>query len=360
MNMKRDWDTRKAKRFQEKLLLWYQQNKRSLPWRDDPTPYRVWISEIMLQQTQVKTVLPYFDRFLKRFPDIQTLAQAAEAEVLELWAGLGYYSRAQNLYRAAGKILNEYGIFPNEFSAVLSLPGIGRYTAGAICSIAFNQVHPIVDGNIRRVLIRLFGIEGPVPESFFWDRMSAWIPEKQASSFNQAMMEIGALICAPRQPRCDACPVKGFCAAQKLGIQDSIPSIAARRAPESVRISMLMLENNKKILITSADKPHFIPGKWGFPCQILTNGESAEESAARLCRKIMGRIFQIEPCGQYRHSISHYRISVHVFCGRSKIRVFKPKQAEHYRWTAATRSNRIFISTLFLKALRKHDALQKL
>jgi A/G-specific adenine glycosylase len=358
MDIRISWNTKKIKRFQEKLLLWYQKHKRSLPWRDNPTPYRVWISEIMLQQTQVNTVLSYYDRFLTRFPDIQALAHASETEVLELWAGLGYYSRARNLHRAARQILNEYGNFPEIFGNVLSLPGIGRYTAGAICSIAFNQAHPIVDGNIRRVMTRLYGIQDSIPETFFWDQMSAWLPEGLVSSFNQAMMEIGALICTPHQPQCGACPVKSLCKARKSGIQDSIPTIAAKRPPESVQISMLLLGTNKQILLTSLRKPHFIPGKWGFPCQIISNGKSAEESAAQLCREILGRTIRIEPCGQYRHSISHRRILVNAFYGKSKIQISQLKQTENYRWVTETQSNRMLISALFLKALRKHEAWQ--
>jgi A/G-specific adenine glycosylase len=363
IDTKHNWNTKQIKRFQEKLLLWYQKHKRSLPWRDNPTPYRVWISEIMLQQTQVNTVLPYYDRFLQRFPDIQTLAHASETEVLELWAGLGYYSRARNLHRAARQILNEYGNFPENFGNVLSLPGIGRYTAGAICSIALNQAHPIVDGNIRRVLIRLHGIRGirdSVPEKFFWDQMSAWLPEGPVSSFNQAMMEIGALICTPHRPQCAACPIRSLCQARKSGIQNNIPTITAKRSAESVQISMLLLGSNKQILITSSHKPHFIPGKWGFPCQIMSNGESAKESAKRLCREILGRTIRIEPCGQYRHSISHRRILVYAFYGKSKIRISRLKQKENYRWAAETQGNQMLISALFFKAIRKYKALQGL
>ena len=356
MPSEENWNVRQIENFREKLLIWYQDHKRALPWRNAPEAYPVWISEIMLQQTQVKTMLPYYDRFLKRFPDFRSLANAAETEVLEFWAGLGYYGRARNLHKAARKILNEYGKFPDDYGTVLSLPGIGRYTAGAICSIAFNQPHPIVDGNIRRVLIRLHGIVGSIPESFFWDRMSALLPKNQASSFNQAMMEIGALICTPHQPQCAICPVKGLCKARKSGIQNSIPAIGERRSPEAVEISMLMLESNKKILVTSSDKAPFIPGKWGFPCQIISKSESAEESAALLYRKITGRDPEINFGGQYRHSISHYRILVYAFSGtlRGSKAVFKG--TEDYRWVSKNQIARVFTSALFLKALQKYKA----
>jgi A/G-specific adenine glycosylase len=354
-----NWNSKKIKCLQEKLLLWYQKHKRALPWRDNPSPYRVWISEIMLQQTQVKTMLPYYDRFLKRFPDVRSLAHASEAEVLELWAGLGYYSRARNLHKAARRVLNEYGAFPDEIGLVRSLPGIGRYTAGAICSIAFNQAHPIVDGNIRRVLIRLHGIAGSVSQSFFWDQMTALIPKKQVSSFNQAMMEIGALVCIPYLPRCGICPIKSLCKALKSNLQNDIPTVTAKRIPESVQISMLILENDRHFLITSSDKPNLIPGKWGFPCEIVAKGDSAEASAVRLCRKILGKNHRLEICGQYRHTISRYRISVNVFYGVFKGQQTRRNQDENHRWSLKNQIARMFTSAIFLKALQKHEALTK-
>jgi A/G-specific adenine glycosylase len=197
------WDWEKTRNFQERLLHWYGRHKRELPWRSNPAPYRVWVSEIMLQQTQAKTVLPYYDRFFKRFPDIQSLARASEQEVLALWAGLGYYGRARNLHRAARQIVDDHGgVFPDKLEEILMLPGIGRYTAGAICSIAFNRPLPIVDGNVRRVIRRLHGIGRRIPESHFWNQASAWVPEGKTSAFNQAVMELGALVCLPHRPLC--------------------------------------------------------------------------------------------------------------------------------------------------------------
>jgi len=218
-----DWDIKQIQKFRIKLLHWYSENRRDLPWRHNPTPYRVWISEIMLQQTQVKTVVPYYNRFLKQFPDVESLARSSEQNVLKHWAGLGYYSRARNLHRAARDIVGIHGTFPTEHDEILALPGIGRYTAGAICSIALNQPRPIVDGNIRRVLIRLNAIRRKVSESYFWDLMKRLLPERNISSFNQAMMELGALICLPFQPNCMQCPLKSLCKAWESGIQNNIP-----------------------------------------------------------------------------------------------------------------------------------------
>src|SRR5512145_3517829 len=198
-----------AKLLQRSLLRWYKKHSRALPWRDEPTPYRVWISEIMLQQTQVKTVIPYYNRFLERFPNVETLAKAREEDVLALWAGLGYYSRARNLHKSAALIVHRYGHFPADFDTILALPGIGRYTAGAICSIAFNQPKPILDGNVMRVLARLYGVAGDPraarPNARLWKlaedlvlRAAKTRQPRACSHLNQSLMELGALVCTPK------------------------------------------------------------------------------------------------------------------------------------------------------------------
>jgi A/G-specific adenine glycosylase len=343
-----------ANNFRESLLRWYSQHQRILPWRRNPDPYRVWISEIMLQQTQVKTALPYYDRFLSRFPDIEALAKASEREVLNLWAGLGYYSRARNLHKAARKIVKEHGSFPQEYSAVLALPGVGRYTAGAVCSIAFNQPHPVVDGNIRRVLVRLNGLKAPPAPAYFWDRMSALLPERNASSFNQAMMELGALICVPLHPRCGKCPVRGFCKAFKLGIQDRIPEARAGRAAKNLQMIVLVIERNTRILLTSVDKPQFIPGKWGLPSRILRGGKPAEKAAALFCRKILGANHALSACAQVRHSISNYRIHAHAFClNPGKSAALRPESRD-YVWASCSQYKIRLISSMFRKIIQKY------
>ncbi len=266
------WNTTDTRRFQRLLLRWYGKNKRSLPWRINPTGYRVWISEIMLQQTQVKTVIPYFNRFIRQFPDVESLARASESRVLEFWAGLGYYGRARNLHKAARQIVKIHGSFPQDFRAILALPGIGRYTAGAICSIAFNQKQPVVDGNIRRVLVRLNGTKKQMTDSHHWNQMSDLLPDERISLFNQAMMELGALICLPFQPQCHQCPVTDFCKAHRLGIQNSIPVNRTTQAPKHTNIAILVLKRNGKVLLASGQKPSFIPGEWGLPCTLVPKG----------------------------------------------------------------------------------------
>src|SRR5438132_2793331 len=214
------WDPVRTAKFQDALLAWYSEHQRALPWRSRPDPYRVWVSEIMLQQTQVQTVLRYFDRFVRRFPDARALAAASEEEVVSLWAGLGYYGRARNLRRAAIEIVRRHGgRFPSRFDEILRLPGVGRYTAGAIASIAFNLPEPIVDGNVRRVVSRLHALERGAPERFFWEQARAWTPAGRAAEFNQAVMELGALVYVPSSPLCLLCPVAAPSEARRRGIE---------------------------------------------------------------------------------------------------------------------------------------------
>lgn len=341
-------DPRRASAFRRRLLRWYLDNRRVLPWRDTPTPYRVWISEIMLQQTQVGTVLPYYDRFLQRFPDIPSLARASESDVLQRWAGLGYYGRARRLHQAA-RILwpARQGKFPEEYEAVLALPGIGPYTAGAICSIAYNQPRPVVDGNIRRVLVRLLGIGGKVREGFFWDQMTALLPPNQASSFNQAMMELGALVCTPHRPQCGSCPVARVCRALESGNPSRVP-VKHPRGSRPVHLLVLLLEKEGRVLLASSGKPGFIPGAWGLPCRVLADAASAESEAARLIREITGRAVSPVPLPPFRHAITHRRITVHPFGSTAEPTTV---QGGGYQWVNRKRGKDRVLSSLFRKAL---------
>jgi A/G-specific adenine glycosylase len=314
----------------------------------------------MLQQTQAKTVIPYYDRFLKQFPDIESLARSSEQETLELWSGLGYYSRARNIHKAAGQIVKEHGgVFPAELKAIRALPGIGRYTAGAICSLAFNQPEPVVDGNVRRVLARLNAIGGRVPESLYWNHMSAMLPNGKSSSFNQAVMELGAMVCVPFQPLCPQCPVKSFCKAQKLGIQSGTIAMRAKRAPERLRLVTLVLQQNGRILLTLLDESGFIPGKWGLPCQIMQHEESAEETASVLCKKVLGRAIPLAPCAQIRHSISHHRMVVCGFYGEVDFVVPRMDRIGSFRWVRPSSNKKLITSSLFHKVLQKHGELRR-
>ena len=307
----------------------------------------------MLQQTQTGTVIGYYERFLRRFPSVEALAQASEPEVLQLWAGLGYYSRARNLHRAAKRIVETHKSFPEEFSAIIALPGVGRYTAGAICSIAFNQPYPVVDGNIRRVLTRVSGIRERIPESFFWNLMSAWVPDRNPSSFNQGMMELGALICIPFQPKCPQCPVKSFCEARRTGIETPVPSVRAKRAGMRIRIVLLVLERNRRILVSKMLQRGLIPGDWGFPWRIVPDGESVERAAVGLCRSVFGHKIPLEACAPVRHSISNHQITGLVFFGRTELQTSKRRRGQELLWVNRLSVDSLLTSSLFRKALHE-------
>jgi A/G-specific adenine glycosylase len=350
---KRMWDDKTSRSFRVKLLRWYHAHRRKLPWRDNITPYGIWISEIMLQQTQIKTMLPFYHRFLRRFPDMESLAQAEEMEVLHFWSGLGYYSRARNLHRAARQILEVHGAFPGDFSAVLALPGVGRYTAGAICSIAFNQPYPIVDGNIRRVLTRLNAIRKHMPESYFWNIMSSWVPQKDPASFNQAMMELGALVCIPQNPRCLRCPVRALCKANKLGMETRIPVVRKRQACGPITIVLLVLEHNRRILLSTARSGDLIPGDWGLPWRSLTAKDSAMEIAARMCRDVLGTAVPLESCALVRHAISNHQITGLGFYGKVTSGIQKLRNEKEYCWANRSSIRKYLTSSLFHKVLGK-------
>jgi A/G-specific adenine glycosylase len=311
----------------------------------------------MLQQTQVNTVIPYYDRFLKRFPDLRSLAKASEHEVLKLWSGLGYYSRARNLHRAARQILEKHKEFPKEYKDILILPGIGHYTAGAICSIGFNQARPVVDGNIRRVITRLNGIVRRVPEIFFWDQMSAWLPKNQSSAFNQAMMELGALVCVPLQPHCPLCPVEDLCEARRLNIQNRIPVARTKPAARHIQIAVLILEQKGKILLTSSHKLSFIPGRWALPCRQILERESPEHAGSELCRAVAGSTIRLAPCARIDHSISNRRITVYGFSGRLDFSAPRMQENDSSRWTRFAQCSEMLTSSLFRKVLQNWGEL---
>ena len=265
---------------------------RQLPWRKSYDPYHVWVSEVMLQQTQVDTALPYYERFLARFPTIEILARSSEAEVLGLWSGLGYYSRARNFRAAAAQVMDEHGgELPDSHAALLQLPGIGRYMAGALMSIAFNEPYPIVDGNVRRVLSRVNGWE-EVKDKTLWEAADAVAHSGEPRGVNQAMMELGATVCTPRAPRCSACPWNKICKAYRTGAQEDIPR--PRKRPETIRVDLhaVIDSNQRGILMRETD------GLWEFP--------SFPEAPAG----------SFELIGTTRHAITHHRVHVQVYRGK--------------------------------------------
>ena len=244
----------KKRSLTNKLLDWYRANKRSMPWRDHPDPYAVWVSEIMLQQTRVDTVVPYYQRWMKRFPTIAKLAAASQQDVLNLWEGLGYYSRARNLHKAAQLVFAEYGgELPGDVAALRKLPGIGRYTAGAIASLGFGLDAAVVDGNIKRVLARIFNVEDAVDASVgerrIWALAEEYLPSGEAGDYNQALMELGAMVCVPRNPKCNICPVNTICEANKLGLQSERPVTKPKaNVPHYIVAAAVMVKRGRVFL----------------------------------------------------------------------------------------------------------------
>ena len=237
-------------RFRTNLLVWFTEFQRDLPWRRDKNPYRVWLSEIMLQQTRVAAAIPYYERFLERFPDIKSLAEAPQEDVLRLWSGLGYYSRARNLQQAARQILAKHGgEFPTSAVEALELPGIGSYTAAAILSISYNKKLAVLDGNVARVIARLKAMRGDLREASPWKQLQKTADEllepQNPGDWNQAMMELGATICTPRSPQCLLCPVGKFCEARKQGLVDTIPEKRSKRSIEQITLAALVFIDPK-------------------------------------------------------------------------------------------------------------------
>ena len=265
------WKEEKILSFRQKLLAWYDENKRNLPWRRSKNPYHIWVSEIMLQQTRVDTVIPYYERFLERFPTVESLATAPEEDLLKAWEGLGYYSRVRNMQAAAQQIMNEFnGEFPSTYEGISSLKGIGPYTAGAISSIAFNLAQPAVDGNVMRVLSRLFEVNhdigNPSNRKIFQAMMEILIDPNRPGDFNQALMDLGSDIEAPVNPRPQDSPVKEFSAAYQHGTMDRYPIKAPKKKPVPIYLNALVVENDKgQFLLEKNESEKLLSGFWHFP-----------------------------------------------------------------------------------------------
>ncbi len=297
----------------EALVNWFKENQRPLPWRISYDPYHVWVSEVMLQQTQVETALPYYERFIREFPALETLARADAERVLALWAGLGYYGRAKNLMAAARKVVETHGgAVPSNYDALIALPGIGPYMAGAILSIAFNMPYPVVDGNVRRVLSRVYGWTGDHPKAL-WEAAARIAGEAEPRYVNQALMELGAKICSFRSPRCLLCPVQSWCVAFRTGMQDAIPAV--KRRPATVRVHLFAVLHHRagRYLMKAAE------GMWEFPMfPELPKGA-------------------FEKIGTCRHAITHHRLDVTVYQGRLKTNGYAWKDAEQVPISSLTR-----------------------
>ena len=297
--------------FAARVTRWQARHGRhGLPWQDTRDAYRIWLSEVMLQQTQVATVIPYYARFLARFPDIAALARAPEDEVLALWSGLGYYSRARNLQRAAQAVVERHGgRFPKDFAEVAALPGIGRSTAAAICAFAFGDRRAILDGNVKRVLARHAGIEGypgaPAVEKKLWACAEALLPRRGVERYTQGLMDLGALVCTRTKPRCGECPVSADCAAFRRGLTATLPHARPRKALPVRRTVMLVLEHAGEVLLVKRPPTGVWPGLWSLP-EVADARAAAGECRAR---------FGVEPgrfaaLPEVAHGFSHYRLDI--------------------------------------------------
>ena len=302
---------------QTRLLNWYNKNKRTLPWRDHPDPYAVWVSEIMLQQTRVETVISYFHRWMRLFPDVHALAKASEQNVLNAWEGLGYYSRARNLHKAAKIVVKEHGgELPRDLNLLIKLPGIGRYTLGAIASIAYEMDEPALDGNLKRVYARLFdlseSIDSTIGEKRLWEIAKENLPKGKAGDFNQALMDLGATICIPKNPRCDACPVMGLCGSRKNGTQEFRPVRKVKKeVPHYVHAAGVIVEG-KKVFLAKRPSKGLLGGMWEFP-NGRVGGDPAKELNKVLRAEYRLKVQRKEALHVVQHAYTHFKITVHAF-----------------------------------------------
>ena len=337
------WTDKETKEFQDQFIQWYEQEKRNLPWRYNRDPYRIWISEIMLQQTRVDTVIDYFYRFMEWFPTIEELATAPEEKLLKAWEGLGYYSRARNIQAAAKQIMSEFdGKMPQTPEEISSLKGIGPYTTGAIASIAFGLPEPAVDGNVMRVVSRLFCIEADIAKAssrkIFDEAMRKIIDEKHPGEFNQAMMDLGSAICTPTSPKCEACPIQAFCLANKRGIQTSFPVKTKKAKPKDVYYISAALQNHSgAYYFEERDSQKLLANMWTFPMVEVTQEEYerlkkeweakqevdlfddlvAEDGKELPFEKQELFIWQTRHLGEVTHVFSHLKWHVLLFYGRA-------------------------------------------
>jgi A/G-specific adenine glycosylase len=328
-------DTRWLRR---RLLDWYRGNRRDLPWRRTRDPYAIWISEAMLQQTRVETVIPYYVRFLARFPDVEALASADTDDVLGVWAGLGYYSRARNLQRAARVVVERHsGALPDDAEALRELPGVGRYTAGAVASIAFDRPEPVVDGNVARVLARLHGIGDDVKsapvERRLWEEAAALADGPDPGALNQALMELGATLCTPRAPRCLACPLVKRCTAHREGRAESLPVKSKRKRQRPVEAVAGWILRRGRALAVQRPERGLMGGMWDLPGGAMAPGESADDALERSLREGVGLATgDAEPVGEVEHVFTHLRLRLHVFrCGAPTGRV-RLRGFDAHRW----------------------------
>ena len=320
------WSAAKLKRFRTNLLTWFSEQKRDLPWRRTKDAYAIWVSEIMLQQTRVTAAIPYYERFLARFPNFAALAVAGEEDVLRHWAGLGYYYRARNLQKAAQR-MGELGAFPKDYDTILSLPGVGDYTAAAVASIAFELPHAVVDGNVVRVISRLMASD-PGRKQII-ETAGRLLDRLHAGDFNQAMMELGATVCLPKNPHCLLCPVAKLCRARELGVQDQFPTPKVKGKNKQIERSLFWIERRGKVLAWQRPAhARLMPGFWELPEQEQLPAVSATEEL-----------------GAFRHGITFHDYQIKLW------RAMAPAEFGGCQWLDIGKLTQLPLSTIFKKAL---------
>jgi A/G-specific adenine glycosylase len=319
---------RAQKHFQTTLLRWFRAHQRDLPWRSSRDPYRIWIAEVMLQQTRIAAVTPYYERFLDRFPDAKSLARAPQTEVLKLWSGLGYYSRARNLHAAAKEIVAHHnGKFPREFDAALALPGIGPYTAAAVLSIAYDVPLAVLDGNVARVLARSHVIRGDLRSPKTWRHLTEianhLLAKNSASDWNQSLMELGEVICTPQSPRCAICPIARWCRAYAEDLVNEIPAPRRKRAPVHMKIAAaILLDPRGRTLLVKDPGAHdgvLFSGMWQFPAvEVTSEPKTALAAHLRASLNLPTNALELVPLPTARHGVTFRNIALLPFLSRIK------------------------------------------
>lgn len=344
------------------LLAWYRAERRDLPWRRTRDPYAIWVSETMLQQTRVEAVIPYYERFLARFPTLGALASADLDDVLSLWAGLGYYSRARNLKRAAEQVVAEHdGRLPDGIEALQRLPGIGRYTAGALASIAFDRPAPIVDGNVARVLARLLGLRKPIEDAGvkvrLWEEAARLAEGDAPGDLNQALMELGARVCIPGTPRCDACPVSKWCDAREVGDAADLPKRAPKRAPKRVHAIAVWAERGGKLLAVQRPARGLLGGLWELPgAEVEARAGGAERVAHVLHERTGLSVRGVERAGAFDYAFTHRQLRLTVYRCRAEAGRVRLDGWDRHRWVTPEAFASLPLGTVSKRALEVANA----
>jgi len=312
------WSGNERGSAKRKLIAWYDRNKRDMPWRRTSDPYRILLSEFMLQQTQVDTVIPYFERFTERFPDVEQLASANLDDVLKLWEGLGYYTRARNLHKAADAIVHDHnGKVPDTYEDLLELPGFGPYTSAAVASIAFDKPHAVLDGNVIRVLSRLHGINDPIDKpktkAALQGLADEFLNASRPGDHNQAVMELGATVCRPRNPTCDCCPVESLCHAHMNGIVDQLPTRTKRKARPTRTYGTVIINHGGHVLISKRREEGLLGGLWEFANSEVSSNDGAKAVQASIASEYGIEIDSLVPFRTVKHAYTHFTAQVRAY-----------------------------------------------